>query len=99
MKLNYKMLKNAALNMFERNCAINMKVDSSDSRTVKSSKSSNEQTDYIRLARITWEEGINDELRAIVSEAKRPFALQRYLDFPSTSRLSYSGNPKIRTSF
>jgi hypothetical protein len=38
-----------------------------------SRKSSDEVLDHIRNARIGWEQGILEELRAIIYEAHRPF--------------------------
>ena len=36
-----------------------------------------EQVECIRKARLSWEQGINEELHAIAQESKRPFLIVR----------------------
>jgi hypothetical protein len=44
---------------------------------ILSRKAVNEAIDSIRLARIAWEDGINEELHVICKESKRNFTLHR----------------------
>lgn len=46
---------------------------------MKPRKCSDEVIDFIKEARSKWEDGINEELYAIISESKRPFVLVRYV--------------------
>ncbi len=41
-------------------------------------RSQDESLDHIRTARVSWEQGILEELRAIIYESRRPFLIIRY---------------------
>lgn len=43
-----------------------------------SRRSQDETLEHIKQARISWEQGILEELRAIIYEARRPFLIIRY---------------------
>lgn len=43
-----------------------------------SRRSQDETLDHVKQARIGWEQGILEELRAIIYEARRPFLVIRY---------------------
>ena len=68
------------MNVYEGYAALLMPRSSLDPSTLTlltARRSQDEPLDFIRSARVTWEEGINEELYAIVSEARRPFCIVR----------------------
>ena len=76
--LHSQILRNCTVNVYEGYAALFMTRSALDSSTfLTARRSQDEALDFIRLARVTWEDGINEELYAIVSEARRPFCIVR----------------------
>ena len=72
-----EMVANITLRLFERNAAINMTKGKSDTSLCVSRTSKDESINFIRAARLAWEQGINEELLTVVKEAKKPFIIFR----------------------
>jgi hypothetical protein len=68
-------ITNIAIRLYERSAALCSKTAGATSRYARTSR--DESIDCIRETRIAWEQGINEELLAIVSESRRPFAVMR----------------------
>lgn len=73
-----QIIRNAVINIHDRASLTERKSKTSVLPTYART-SQYEPCDHIRQARMHWENGILEELRAIVHEAKRPFLLLRYL--------------------
>lgn len=63
--------------MYERSCAVSLKRHPLEPYLACARTSNDEPVDSIRLARVSWEQGINEELHAICNESKRPFTIIR----------------------
>jgi effector-binding domain-containing protein len=71
-----QIIRNAVLNIHDR-ASLNEKKSKSSSQPTYARISFYEPCDHIRQARMNWENGILEELKAIVQESKRPFLLLR----------------------
>jgi len=72
-----EVIANTAIRLYERNAMLHLQRSLLDTSLCVSRKASNETIECIREARLAWEQGINEELMAIASEMKRPFAMLR----------------------
>ena len=52
--------------------------------------SEHEKVDCVRKARISWEQGINEELLAIAQESKRPFLMIRFVYYIRILNILYT---------
>jgi hypothetical protein len=74
---NFQLISNAVLNIYDRCLFNNTCFSEFDKTLLKPRRCSDEVIDFIKDARSKWEDGINEELYAIISESKRPFVLLR----------------------
>ncbi len=65
------------LNIHDR-ANLNERKSKTSSLPTYARTSAYEPCDHVRQARMNWENGILEELKAIVQEAKRPFLLIRF---------------------
>jgi hypothetical protein len=74
----FKAVKNVTVKTFERSRALQSSSKSVCPQNVPTARfAADESVDCIRQARLNWEHGINEELLAIATEAKRKFLLIR----------------------
>lgn len=72
-----EIIKTTTVKIYERSAALNMHRHRLDPSTLSSRRSTDELVECVRNARIQWEDGINEELHAIVRESHRPFLILR----------------------
>jgi len=74
-----QILRNITVNIYESYSHLYMSRSSIDSTLFHARKSDDEVLDFIAAARRAWEDGINEELYAIVTESRRPFTIIRLI--------------------
>jgi len=68
---------NSVVRLYERNVATTTSMNSGDKVSTHARKSQDETIRNIRESRISWEQGINEELLAIAAEMNRPLNITR----------------------
>ena len=72
-----EVIANTAIRLYERNSSLNQQRSLHDTSLRFARRSQDEPIECIRETRISWEQGIKEELLTIVGEMKRPFTIIR----------------------
>lgn len=72
-----EVIANTAIRLYERNASLNQQRGLHDASPRFARHSQDEPIECIRETRISWEQGIKEELLTIVAEQRRPFSIIR----------------------
>lgn len=72
-----EVIANTAIRLYERNASLNQQRGLHDATPKFARHSQDEPIECIRETRISWEQGIKEELLTIVGEMRRPFSIVR----------------------